>query len=115
MELTEHVGAVQANLTQAEKLNTFMLVGQLHGVPRLNVKSFRWDATDIEGVDDQVFTFNNTCFPHAIGWAGTELRIRRMANALSFPMDTDTLASVLSQASQTRGTGVFYGVRSVIV
>ena len=31
----------------------------------------RWDATDIEGVDDQVFGYNNTCFPHAIGLGAT--------------------------------------------
>lgn len=60
-----------SNLTLQEKLNTFMLVGQLQGIQRLNIKTFRWDATDIEGVDDQVFKFNNTCFPHAIGIGAT--------------------------------------------
>lgn len=44
-------------MTMQEKLSTFMLTGQLGGIPRLNVKKFRWDATDIEGVDDQVFKF----------------------------------------------------------
>ena len=71
LSMEERAAALVANLTMEEKLNTFMLVGQLHGVPRLNVKSFRWDATDIEGVDDQVFKFNNTCFPHAIGIGAT--------------------------------------------
>ena len=64
LSMEMRAAALVANLTMAEKLNTFMLVGQLRGVPRLNVKSFRWDATDIEGVDDQVFKFNNTCVVH---------------------------------------------------
>jgi beta-glucosidase len=71
LSMAERAAALVANLTLQEKLNTFMLVGQLQGVPRLNVKRFRWDATDIEGVDDQVFAFNNTCFPHAIGIGAT--------------------------------------------
>jgi beta-glucosidase len=69
--MVDRANALVANLTMAEKLNTFMLTGQLHGIGRLNVKSFRWDATDIEGVDDQVFHFNNTCFPHAVGIGAT--------------------------------------------
>ena len=83
-KMEARAAALVANLTMAEKLNTFMLVGQLHGVPRLNVKSFRWDATDIEGVDDQVFKFNNTCFPHAIGIGATFDRdmMRSMASVV---------------------------------
>jgi len=69
--MEERAAALVANLTMAEKLSTFMLVGQLRGIPRLNIKKFRWDATDIEGVDDQVFKFNNTCYPHAIGIGAT--------------------------------------------
>jgi beta-glucosidase len=71
--LSMHVraAALVANLTLEEKLDTFMLTGQLKGIPRLNIKSFRWDATDIEGVDDQVFKYNNTCYPHAIGIGAT--------------------------------------------
>ena len=71
LSMEARAAALVAELTLTEKLNTFMLVGQLRGVPRLNVKQFRWDATDIEGVDDQVFKFNNTCFPHAIGIGAT--------------------------------------------
>lgn len=52
--MAERAAALVANLTLQEKLDTFMLTGQLKGIPRLNVKKFRWDATDIEGVDDQV-------------------------------------------------------------
>jgi len=55
--MAERAAALVANLTMQEKLSTFMLTGQLDGIPRLNVKKFRWDATDIEGVDDQVFKF----------------------------------------------------------
>jgi len=69
--MTARSKALTANLTLTEKLGIFMLSGQLRGIPRLNIKSFRWDATDIEGVDDQVFKYNNTCFPHAIGLGAT--------------------------------------------
>ena len=57
LSMAERAAALVRNLTLDEKLNTFMLVNQLHGIPRLNVKRFRWDATDIEGVDDQVDTY----------------------------------------------------------
>lgn len=60
-----------STLTLEEKIKTFMLTGMLAGIPRLGIAPFRWDATDIEGVDDQVFKYNNTCFPHAIGLGAT--------------------------------------------
>jgi hypothetical protein len=52
--MADRAAALVAALTLTEKLDTFMLSHQLNGIPRLNVKKFRWDATDIEGVDDQV-------------------------------------------------------------
>jgi hypothetical protein len=55
--MAERAEALVSNLTMEEKLNTFMISGMLSGIPRLNIKSFRWDATDIEGVDDQVFRY----------------------------------------------------------
>jgi len=62
------------NLTLAEKLAIFMLTNMRGGIPRLNIKPFGWDSTDIEGVDPQQelgYGFNNTVFPHAIGLGAT--------------------------------------------
>eukprot|EP01043_Picozoa_sp_COSAG02_P000932 COSAG02_NODE_19_length_53976_cov_37.338512_14_plen_745_part_00 len=105
LSMEARAAALVANLTIAEKLNTFMLVGQLHGVPRLNVKSFRWDATDIEGVDDQVFKFNNTCFPHAIGIGATFDRdmIREISQVTAIE------ARVLEQKYWTLHNGAYIG------
>ena len=71
LSMVERSEVLVKNLTLEEKINTFMLVRQLGGIPRLNIKRFRWDATDIEGVDDQVFKYNNTCYPHAIAIGAT--------------------------------------------
>ena len=69
--MKERADALVAALTLPEKISTFELTRMLSGIPRLGIVPFRWDATDIEGVDDQVFKYNNTCFPHAIGLGAT--------------------------------------------
>jgi hypothetical protein len=108
LSMEERAAALVANLTMAEKLHTFMLVGQLQGVPRLNVKSFRWDATDIEGVDDQVFKFNNTCYPHAIGIGATWDRelIREISQVTAIE------ARVLEEKYWTLHHGTYIGATS---
>ena len=42
LSMEARAAALVSELTLTEKLNTFMLVGQLRGVPRLNIKQFRW-------------------------------------------------------------------------
>ena len=53
--MKERADALVAALSLQEKIGTFELTRMLDGLPRLGIVPFRWDATDIEGVDDQVF------------------------------------------------------------
>ena len=53
LSFEQRASALVANLTLAEKITLFMVGGMLSGVPRLNIKKFGWDSTDIHGVDPQ--------------------------------------------------------------